>query len=60
MKPIRIGELLKEKGVITEKQVNISLAQQRITGNLLGDTLIKLGFVSSREIAEIMAGQAGL
>ncbi|MBI5328945.1 MAG: type II/IV secretion system protein [Deltaproteobacteria bacterium] len=59
-KPIRIGELLKEKGVITDKHLDIALAQQKITSELLGDTLIKLGFVSSMGIAEILAEQAGL
>ncbi len=33
--------------------------QQRMTGDLLGDTLIKLGFVSAKEMGIILAEQGG-
>lgn len=57
---LRLGELLKADGLVNDEQLNIALAQQAITGDLLGDTLIKLGFVSSREIAQTLSNQAGI
>ena len=38
----------------------IALAQQKITGELLGDTAVKLGFVSSKELGQALAEQAGM
>lgn len=56
----RFGELLKAKGFINDEQLNIALAQQTITGDLIGETLIKLGFVSPGEMAEVLSEQAGI
>lgn len=60
MGTIRIGDLLKAQGLLTEKQLGIALTQQKVTGSILGDTLIKLGFVSAKEFAETIAAQSGL
>ena len=56
--PIRIGDLLISKGMLTKKQLQIALIQQRVTGAILGDTLISLGFVTAREFAETIADQS--
>ena len=58
--PIRIGDLLISKGMLTKKQLQIALVQQRVTGAILGDTLISLGFVTSHEFAETIAHQSGV
>lgn len=58
--PLRLGELLKSKGFLTDAQLEVAMAQQAITGDLLGDTLIKLGFVSSIEVAQTLSEQAGI
>ncbi len=58
--PLRIGDLLKVKGLITENQMGIALAQQKVTGELLGHTITKLGFVSSSELTKTLAEQAGM
>lgn len=60
MATIRIGDLLKAKGLINDRQLRIALTHQRITGDLLGDAFIKLGFVSAKEMARILAEQSGL
>lgn len=57
---LRIGDLLKTKGLITENQIGIALAQQKVTGELLGNTVTALGFVSSSELTKALAGQAGM
>lgn len=60
MATLKLGELLKSKGLLTEAQLNVAFAQHAITGDLIGDTLIKLGFVSSKEMAQTLAEQAGI
>lgn len=57
---MKLGEVLISKGLITEERLELALAHQKITGSLLGETLMKLGFVSSNEIAQSLAGQAGI
>lgn len=54
----KIGELLKDKGLLNDVQLKMAMHQQRITGDLLGDALIKLGFVTSKEAAQTLAEQA--
>ena len=58
--PLRIGELLISQGFITEKQLQIALEQQKVTGAILGDMLIKLGFITAPEFARTIAVQFGL
>jgi type II secretory ATPase GspE/PulE/Tfp pilus assembly ATPase PilB-like protein len=58
--PVRIGDLLVSKGLLTNKQLNIALIQQRVTGAILGDTLLSLGFVTAPEFAETIAHQFGI
>jgi len=60
MAALRLGELLKAKGLLTDAQLNVAMAQQAITGDLIGDTLIKLGFVSAKEVAQTLSEQAGI
>lgn len=55
-----LGELLKEKGLINEARLQVALRHQQVTGQLLGDILIRLGFVSAMDIAQVLAEQAGL
>ncbi len=55
-----LGEILKEKGLINEARLQVALRHQQVTGQLLGDILIRLGFVSATDIAQCLAEQAGL
>jgi type II secretory ATPase GspE/PulE/Tfp pilus assembly ATPase PilB-like protein len=57
---MKLGEVLKDKGLITEDRIELALSHQKITGTLLGETLIKLGFVSSTEIAKTLAEQSAI
>lgn len=56
--PIKIGELLKSQGLISDQQLEIALEHQRVTGAILGDLLIRLGFVTSSEFARAIAVQS--
>jgi type II secretory ATPase GspE/PulE/Tfp pilus assembly ATPase PilB-like protein len=58
--PIKIGELLLSQGILTPKQLQIALEQQQVTGAILGDLLIKLGFITAPEFARTIAVQSGL
>jgi type II secretory ATPase GspE/PulE/Tfp pilus assembly ATPase PilB-like protein len=55
-----LGEFLLESRKISEKQLRIALIQQRVTGAILGETLISLGFLTSQEFAQTIALQSGL
>lgn len=56
----RIGEALKSKGLVTERQIEVALLHQKLTGALIGETLVKLGFISSKDLAETLADHAGI
>ncbi|MEW6067978.1 MAG: GspE/PulE family protein [Nitrospirota bacterium] len=60
MATLKLGELLRSKHLLTDAELDVAMAQQTITGDLLGQTLIKLGFVTSKEISEALAEQAGI
>ncbi len=60
MARIKIGEILQSKNLINKNQLQIALVQQKITGELLGDAVVKLGFVSSKELGQALAEQAGV
>jgi type II secretory ATPase GspE/PulE/Tfp pilus assembly ATPase PilB-like protein len=60
MAKARIGDILLEKALINENQIHIALIQQRITGELFGDAVVMLGFVSSKELGQCLAEQAGM
>lgn len=57
---MRLGDLLIEKGLLNEEQLNIALGVQKITGQVLGKCLTTLGFISTQELAEVLAIQHGL
>lgn len=58
--PKNLGGLLVSNGMISDKQLRIALIQQRVTGAILGETLISLGFLTSQELAQTIALQYGL
>lgn len=55
----KIGELLMEKGLITDTQLLLALAEQKVTGKRVGETIVRLGFVSNKDIAYVLAEQSG-
>ena len=48
-----IGELLKEKGLITEKHIQHALQEQKVTKEMLGELFERLGFVTEAEQNEV-------
>ncbi|HKA26344.1 MAG TPA: hypothetical protein VKD88_03165 [Gaiellaceae bacterium] len=57
---LQLGELLIEKGLITPAQLDEALFDRRQNGGLLGEALVRLGFVFEDELARTLAEQAGV
>jgi type II secretory ATPase GspE/PulE/Tfp pilus assembly ATPase PilB-like protein len=57
---MKLGEVLISKGLLTEARLMLALSHQKVTGTMLGETLVKLGFISSNEIAKTLAKQHGV
>jgi hypothetical protein len=55
-----LGSLLIDKGLITQAQLDEALIERRLHGELLGETLVRLGFVFEDELARTLAEQAGI
>ncbi len=56
----RLGELLRDEGLVTDEQIEEALASQRKTGELLGEVLVRLGYVTEFDIAKTIVTQFGL
>jgi len=56
----KLGELLLERGIITEKQLQQALAEQERTGKLLGRVLVDLGLVKDEDILAVLGAQTGM
>ena len=57
---VRLGELLTKASLISQDQLKDALKLQKETGGKLGETLIKLGFVSEEDITECLSQQFGV
>ncbi len=55
----KIGELLIERNLLTQKQLDTALGEQKEKGGYISQHLISLGFVSETHIAECLASQYG-
>lgn len=57
---LRLGEMLKEAGLITAEQIDMALKEQKRKKRPIGDIFVQLGFVSEKDIAETLAIQLEL
>ena len=55
----QLGELLLDRGIITQAQLDQSLNVQRDKGGLIGEILVELGFVKEDDIAQSLTAQYG-
>ncbi len=58
--PVRLGDLLKHKGLIGETHIRYALQAQRVTRERLGGVLARVGIVSEYDLAVTVAEQLGL
>jgi len=57
--PVRLGDLLQERGLITQDQLRIALLEQKTTGKPLGEALLLLGFVTEEAMRGALATNLG-
>ena len=55
-----LGEMLMEKGLIQEDQLEEALRQSKKTGDRIGEALVKLEYVTEEEVLMALAEQLGL
>ena len=55
----QLGELLLEKGIINEAQLEKALKIQKEKGGLIGQILVMLGYAKEEEIAQVLTVQYG-
>jgi len=55
----QLGELLLEKGIITQSQLEKALKTQKERGGLIGQILVAMGFAKEEEIAQALTIQYG-
>ncbi len=55
----QLGDLLIERGVISERQLEKALAVQKERGGLIGELLVELGFAKEEDIAQSLTAQYG-
>ena len=55
----QLGELLLERGVINQSQLDKAIKLQKEKGGLIGQVLVALGFAKEEEIAQALTVQYG-
>lgn len=55
----QLGELLIERGVLNQRQLDKALTVQKEKGGLIGEILVELGFASEEDIAQALTAQYG-
>ncbi len=55
----RIGDRLVAQGVITPDQLNVALTEKKISGKMLGQVLVDLGFITETTLSQFLADAAG-
>lgn len=55
----RLGDILVDRGLLNEQQLQEALVMQRNSGEKLGNALIKLGFITSDNLADALSIHLG-
>jgi type IV pilus assembly protein PilB len=55
----QLGELLIERGIINQQQLDKAVAFQRERRGLIGEVLVELGFAKEEDIAQALTAQYG-
>ncbi len=59
MATVRLGDMLIEKGLITQDQLRIALMEQKKQNQPLGKILVKIGFISESMMRDALGDQLG-
>ncbi len=57
---IKIGQMLINKGLITPEQLKIGKDEQRKTGEFIGKTLVRHGFLEEKDLLQILSEQLNI
>ena len=55
----QLGELLIERGIINQQQLERALSFQKERGGLIGEVLVEMGFTKEEDIAQALTTQYG-
>lgn len=55
----RLGDRLVGMGIITADQLNVALQEKKITGKMIGEVLVDLGFIDEETLTAVLAEDAG-
>ena len=55
----KLGELLVERGLVTNEQLELALADQKKNGGLLGEILVGWGYTTEESIVQVLSSQYG-
>ncbi len=55
----RIGDRMVAMGLITESQLNVGLQEKKISGKMLGEVLVDLGFIDGETLTVFLAQSSG-
>lgn len=55
----RMGDRMIALGMITAEQLNVALQEKRISGKMLGQVLVELGFITEQSLTAFLAETAG-
>jgi len=56
----RIGDVLVQKGAITDEQLTRALAEQKASGRILGEMLVEQGVITSATLTQVLAQNLGV
>jgi len=56
----RLGQLMIERGLVCEEQLDQALEEQRTSGRRIGETLVELGVITSVDLAKVLADHLGV
>jgi len=59
-KKIRLGDLVVEKKLITEDQLQLAIKEQKNLGRNLGGTLVELGMIDENTLLDLISSQLGI
>lgn len=57
---LRLGDILVEKGLITHEELKLALDEHQKTGEMLGQVLVKMKFISEKDVLQVLAEQQGV
>ena len=57
---VLLGDLLKQKGLISDKHIRYALIVQKVTREKIGEILVRTGIISEYDLIKVLAEQTGL